>query len=215
VFKRKIETYQQEVAFMGLEAAREYAESAQKSTMRYRAFLENLEVLNIEGRYLDVGAGPGILAGMIAQHNPNVEVVALEVSTDMVAIGKDYLKGKGLENRVEFVIGDATDEGAIQKLGKFDLVYSTYSLHHWQHPRKVIDNLMTRLADEGVLFIHDLRRVWWLYWLPIRSGFLLSVRASYLREEVEEILKGFDPESYEIKNEFPFLLSVIIRKATT
>jgi 2-polyprenyl-3-methyl-5-hydroxy-6-metoxy-1,4-benzoquinol methylase len=214
MFERKIETHQQEEAFMGLEAAKQYVESAQKSTMRYRTFLENLEILNIEGRYLDVGAGPGILAGIIAQHNPNVEIIALEVSADMVAIGKDYLKSKGLENRVEFVIGDATDEGVIQKLGKFDLVYSTYSLHHWQHPRKVIDNLMTRLADEGVLFVHDLRRVWWLYWLPIQNGFLQSVRASYLREEVEEILKGFDPESYEIKNEFPFLLSVIIKSRT-
>jgi methylase of polypeptide subunit release factors len=94
VFKRKIETHQQEGAFMGLEAAKEYAESAQKSTMRYRTFLENLEVLNIEGRYLDVGAGPGILAGIIAQHNPNVEIIALEVSADMVAIGRDYLPPK-------------------------------------------------------------------------------------------------------------------------
>jgi hypothetical protein len=55
MFKRKIEINHEE-AFEGLEAARKYAEEAQKSTMRYQAFLERLKSLGIKGRYLDVGA---------------------------------------------------------------------------------------------------------------------------------------------------------------
>ena len=110
-------------------------------------------------------------------------------------------------------MGDAADAGLLQSLGKFDLIYSTYSLHHWENPRQVIDNLMTALADDGVLFIHDLRRVWWLYWVPSQSGFFRSIRGAYVKEEVAEMLAGFNPESYEIKNELPFLLSLIIWKA--
>ena len=117
MFKRKVETYQEE-AFEGIEAAKQYAEGARKSTFRYRAFLNHLQSLGIEGRYLDVGAGPGILAGIIAQNNPDVEITALEVSADMVAVGKNYLKSKGLQDRIEFVIGDATDEGLMKELGK-------------------------------------------------------------------------------------------------
>jgi len=37
MFKRKVEMHQEE-AFVGLEAAKEYAESTKVSTMRYRAF---------------------------------------------------------------------------------------------------------------------------------------------------------------------------------
>lgn len=213
MFKRKIETHQEE-ALTGLESAKEYAEIAQKSALRYRDFLNNIKSLNIKGKYLDVGAGPGIQAGMIVQNDPDVEITALEISADMVTIGEDYLKSKGLQDRIQFVIGDATDEGLIKGLGKFDLVYSAYSLHHWKNPRKVIDNCMKGVADNGFLFIHDLRRVWWLYWIPIKNGLFNSIRAAYVGREIEEMLEGFNPECYEINNEFPFMHSVIIRKST-
>jgi SAM-dependent methyltransferase len=214
MFERKVEVHQEE-DFAGLEAARQYAAEAQKSTMRYRTFFERLETLGAAGRYLDVGAGPGTVAGMVAEKYPQVELTALELSPDMVTVGQELLQSKGLEDRVNFVVGDAADAGLVQSLGKFDLIYSTYSLHHWDNnARQVIDNLMTALADDGVLFIYDLRRVWWLYWVPSQSGFFRSIRGAYIREEVEEMLTGFSPEAYDIKNEIPFLLSVIIKKST-
>jgi SAM-dependent methyltransferase len=211
MFERKVQVHQEE-AFEGIEAARQYAAEAQKSTVRYRTFFERLETLGVTGRCLDVGAGPGHVTGMIAEKYPQVELTALELSPDMVTVGQELLKSKGLENRVEFVVGDSADAGLLQSLGKFDLIYSTYSLHHWENPRQVIDNLMNALVDDGVLFIHDLRRVWWLYWVPSQSGFFRSIRGAYIREEVEELLTGYGPEGYDIKNEIPFLLSVIMRK---
>ncbi len=211
MFKRKIEIHHEE-AFEGLEAAKQYAEEAQKSKMRYRAFLERIKSLDVKGRYLDVGAGSGVVAGIIAQNYPDVKITALELSADMASVGKDYLKNKGLQDRIDFVVGDAADEELVQSLGKIDLIYSTYTLHYWENPRKVIDNLMASLTDKGVLFLHDLRRVWWLYWIPSRSGFIKSVRGAYIGTEVEEILKGLNPECYEIRNEIPFLVSVIIRR---
>ena len=213
MFKRKIEIHHEEV-FEGLGAARQYAEEAQKSKMRYKAFLERLKSLDIKGRYLDVGAGSGVVAGTIAQHYPDVQLTALELSADMAAVGKEHLKDKGVQDQINFVVGDAADEELVHSLGKFDLIYSTYALHHWKNPRKVIDTLMTRLTDKGLLFLHDLRRVWWLYWIPSQSGFFKSIRGAYIRAEVQDILKGLNPEYYEIKNEFPFLLSIIIRKQT-
>jgi SAM-dependent methyltransferase len=211
MFERKIEVHQGE-DFVGLEAARKYAAEAQKSTGRYQAFFERLKTLGVAGRCLDVGAGPGIVAGMVAEKYPQAELTALELSPDMVTVGQEFLQSKGLENRIEFVVGDAADIGLLQSLGKFDLIYSTYTLHHWENPRQVIDNLMTLLADDGVLFIHDLRRVWWLYWVPSQSGFFRSVRGAYVKDEVAEILAGVNPACYQIKNEFPFLLSLLIRE---
>ena len=97
-------------------------------------------------------------------------------------------------------------------LGEFDLIYSTYSLHHWENPKKAIDNLMPNLNDNDVLYLYDLKRVWWLYWVPVNSGFYNSIRAAYVRREVEEMLASLDPEHYEIRYEFPFMQSVIIKK---
>ena len=213
MFKRKVEIHQEE-AFEGLEAAKKYAEEAQKSKMRYQAFLERLKSLDIKGRYLDVGAGSGVVAGIIAQNYPDVQITALELSSDMISVGKDYVKSKGLHDRITFMAGDAEDKGLVQSLGTFDLIYSTYTLHHWENPRKVIDNLMERLTDNGILFLHDLRRVWWLYWIPLQSGFFTSIRGAYIATEIEEILRGLNPECYEIRNEIPFLISILIRKHT-
>ncbi len=212
MFKRKVEMHQEE-AFAGLEAAKEYAERTKESTLRYRAFLSNLKSLSIKGKYLDVGAGTGNIAAIIAQNNPDVGITALEISTDMVTIGEEYIKNKGLQGQIKFIKGDAVDNETINKLGEFDLIYCTYSLHHWENPRKVIDNLMSNLGDNGVLYLYDLRRAWWLYWIPIHNGFFNSIRAAYVRREIEEMLASFHTDCYEIRYEFPFMQSVIIRKS--
>jgi 2-polyprenyl-3-methyl-5-hydroxy-6-metoxy-1,4-benzoquinol methylase len=214
VFERKVEIHQEE-AFEGLEAARQYAETAQKSTRRYLAFMQRLESLGIEGRYLDVGAGPGLLTGLVAQKFPQVEITALELSPAMVTVGQEVLKSKGLQDRVTYVTGNAADKDLIQSLGKFDLVFSTYTLHHWAQPRRVIDNLLAVLADDGLLFLHDLRRVWWMYWVPVKNGFFQSIRGSYVPTEIEELLQGIPPVRYEIKQEFPFMVSIFIRQPAT
>jgi 2-polyprenyl-3-methyl-5-hydroxy-6-metoxy-1,4-benzoquinol methylase len=213
MFPRKVETHQGE-GFASLEAARAYAEGVQKSTVRYRAFLSNLKHLGIRGSYLDVGAGIGNLAAIITRNNSEVKVTALEISTAMATIGKDYIKSKGLQDQVEFIAGDVADKDSMCDLGKFDLIYSTYSLHHWKNPGNMIDNLMSRLKENGVLYVYDLRRVWWLYWIPIRNGFFNSIRAAYTRVEIKRMLKGVRPECYEIKYEFPFMQSIIIRKSS-
>jgi SAM-dependent methyltransferase len=211
MFERKVEMDHGEW-FEGIEAAREYAESAKKSTMRYRAFLKTLRSLHIKGRYLDIGAGPGVLTAMIAQEHPEVKITALEVSPNMASLGQDYIEEKGLQDRIQFVVGDAEDGSLIKTLGRYDLIYSTYALHHWDDPKRVIGILCNALIEGGVLFIHDLRRVWWLYWLPIQSGFLISIRASYVASEIREMVKSMGIERFEVKNEFPFLLSLVIRK---
>lgn len=159
MFARRVDAKPGEM-FAGLEEAREFAAGAEKATMRYRAFLENLERLQIPGRYLDVEAGPGIVAAMVARRRPEVKITGLELSEAMVAVGQEYVARHGLQDRIEFVQGDAADTALLQSLGKFDLIYSTFSLHEWAEPRPIIDNLLLGLAARGVLFIHDLRRVW-------------------------------------------------------
>jgi hypothetical protein len=58
--------------------------------------------------------------------------------------------------------------------------------------------LLAALADDGLLFLHDLRRVWWMYWVPIKNGFFQSIRGSYVPTEMEELLQGIPRVCYEI-----------------
>jgi len=211
MFKRVSESNQDEF-FSSIDDARNYAESAKKSMMRYKAFLANLQSLNIKGKYLEVGAGPGVLTVEIARTYPGVEITALELLPDMVTVGREYVAENKLDNRIKFVVGDVEDEKFLQSLGEFDLVYSTYSLHHWANPDKAIINLYSAVNKSGMLYIYDLRRVWWLYWIPIKNGFFNSIRSSYLLDEIRLMLRELGTQNTEIQKEFPFMQSIFVNK---
>ena len=211
MFKRVTESNQDEF-FASIDDAINYAESAKKSMMRYKAFLSNLQSFNIKGRFLEVGAGPGILTVEIARTYPEVEITALELLPDMVTVGQEYVTENKLDNRIKFVVGDVEDEKLFHSLGEFDLVYSTYSLHHWTNPDKAVVNLYRAVNKGGSLYLYDLRRVWWLYWIPIKNGFFNSIRASYLLSEIKIMLRELGIQNTKIQKEFPFMYSIIINK---
>lgn len=209
MLKRIVEGHQNE-SFSGIENARKYAEESEKSSKtRFRGLLNKLTDLDIKGNYLEVGAGSGTLAGMIVERDENINITGIEISTDMVTVANEYIKKKGLEKRINIINGDIEDKKLIKELGKFDLIYSTFSLHHWDNPNKVITNLMQYLNDNGVLLIYDLKRVWWLYWVPKQNGFFKSIRASYKPKEIEEILDTIGIKNYKIENIFPFFMQNI------
>ena len=214
MFKRVTESNQDEF-FSNIDDVRNYAESAKKSMMRYKAFLVNLRSLDIKGKYLEVGAGPGVLTVEIARTYPDVEITALELLPDMVTVGREYVAENKLDNRIKFVVGDAEDDKFLHSLGEFDLVYSTYSLHHWSNPDKAVVNLFSAVNKGGMLYIYDLRRVWWLYWIPIKNGFFNSIRASYLQSEIKLLLRDLGLENTEIKTEFPFMHSIFVKNYVT
>jgi len=149
-----------------------------------------------------------------AEDNPDVYITAVEISSDMVTVAREYIEERKLEDRVRFVALDAADEVMMEELGEFDLVYSTLAMHHWKDPEKVISNLLKVVGDGGVLFIHDLRRVWWLYYLPLHnSGFIDSIRAAYMPDEIKTIFQRLGINRCEIKRRFPyFMQSIIVRK---
>ncbi len=212
MFKRKSETHNEET-LLGLDGARRYAEIAQRSRLRYRAFLGHVGSLAISGKYLDIGAGPGIQSALVAQRHPHAQITALEISPDMVTVGREYLERKGLKDRIRYVIGDATDAELIHELGPFDLVYSVHSLHHWRDPHRVIDNCLSAAAPGGTVLIHDLRRAWWLYWIPVHNGLFDSIRAAYVSAELRGMLAGIADISYTVKKDRPFMHTAIIKRS--
>lgn len=207
-------------AITGVEMAREYAKMHEKhKNIAYSPFLKDMKRLNpwplkgkANGRCLEIGAGTGIMTTLFAEANPDIEITATDISPDMATVARQYIRDKGLQDRIDYQMCDANSSEDLKRLGKFDIVYSIFSFHHWTDPGSSFVNLLNAVKDGGILYLGDLKRVWWLYYLPVNDGFFESVRGSYRAGEIKDILNDNGIERYTIKTLSHFFLqSVTIR----
>lgn len=210
---KRIAEFNQKDFYFDLETSKEYLNEVKSSSQaRYSNFYSTLKKINIKGRYLDVGCGPGILTQKIAKQHPNAEIIGIDNSAVMLKLAKQELPDD-LKARIRFTEGDACNFDSIKELGKFDLIYSTFTLHHWDDAEAAIRNLFSILNNNGVLYMHDLKRVLWLYYIKSESGFFKSIRASYRPKELKIMLNKIGIKNYSIKAIFPFFMhSILIRK---
>ena len=200
-----------EEAISGAMDSQQYGERHDAhARIQYRALLREIAALNRAGRYLEVGSGTGYLATMVAELNPATHITALDLSANMVALAKAHIAEKNLQERISCAIGNAGDAASIQQFGEFDVVYSAFSLHHWKDAEKAIANLWSVVKADGILYIYDLKRVWWLYLLPVNGGFTESIRASYTPQEIHGLLQKLDIKKYKISTLFPFFMQSVI-----
>ena len=204
---------EQKQAITGNINAREYAENHKKyAKLMYGGLIKRISSYGKKGRYLEIGAGPGFLTMMLAQANPGISITAIDISPEMVEVASEYVKEKGLEDRIQYLTGDVADEELIKGLGDFDLVYSSYSLHDWQEPEKSIRNLWRAVGDNGLLYIYDFRKMTWPRFLPIKSGEKDAILATPSVRKMQAILKETGITDFSIKTRFPFLHQTVIAR---
>jgi ubiquinone/menaquinone biosynthesis C-methylase UbiE len=138
---------------------------------------------------------------------------ALELSTDMIKIAGEVVGRTQHPSRVRFIPGSVDDRALMARLGKFDLVYSTFSLHHWEHPVRAIRSMYRALARDGLMVLHDFKRVPWLYVLPGQGGFIQSIRAAYRPREIQGMMQAADIRHYEMKTPFPYFWHTVMAAA--
>jgi ubiquinone/menaquinone biosynthesis C-methylase UbiE len=196
----------------GQETTQDYLEMQKKLGRFYlRGFLRMLARQKKTGHFLEVGCGPGYQTAEVAKENPNAHITAIEPSVDMLTVAKSYIKQQGLSQRVRFFQGTVEDKALIKDLGRFDLIYSTFSLHHWHDPVKGIEHLYRALNDKGILLIYDFERHWATYYLPIKRGIIESIRASYTPGEIAAMIAGLDAGKHAVRRHFPYL-SIILNR---
>ena len=105
-----------------------YARAQFKDFMVELARQQQLHRSLTDGRFLEIGSGPGFLTAIMADAYPQAEINALELSPDMISIAKSVVRRTQPSSRVRFVEGSMIDKSIMAHLGKFDLVYSTFSL---------------------------------------------------------------------------------------
>ena len=148
---------------------------------------------------LDVGTGPGGIPLKIARRCPELMVVGVDRSVNMIVTARRSAFELGLAGRALFLLGDASKLSFPS--ASFDLVISNSLLHHLPDPVPVF-NEMARLAKpSGVVLLRDLRRpsrlvfplhVRWFgryYSGLMRKLYIDSVRAAYTAPELAGLLQ--------------------------
>jgi demethylmenaquinone methyltransferase / 2-methoxy-6-polyprenyl-1,4-benzoquinol methylase len=151
---------------------------------RWRAELVKHVIAKDPQRVLDVATGTAGVAIALARQS-NAHITGVDVSADMLEIGRRRVDAAGLKGRIELEAARA--EELPFAADKFDAISFTYVLRYVGDPAATIAELARTLRPGGVMAGLDFfvppnpfwRAAWWLYTrvvLPI-AGLLLGGRA--------------------------------------
>lgn len=148
------------------------------------------EVAPQGGAVLDVGTGPGVLLVELAARRPDLRLTGVDQSADMITAATHNLEP--FRERASAHVGDVTtlpfpDES-------FDLIVSSLSLHHWDHPQAAVPELARTLRPGGRVYIYD---------FPFAPFDKLTDTA-----RTRSVLNAHPPEQTPIRTGIPFLRCV-------
>jgi len=104
-------------------------------------------------RFLDVGCGTGLFT-LAAARLGATEAVGVDVDPGCVAVARRNQRRFAPGARgVRFVMASVLDAPALERLGRFDVVYAWGSLHHTGRLYDALDRAAERVAPGGVLAV--------------------------------------------------------------
>lgn len=119
------------------------------------------------GEAADLGCGPGYLAIEMARWAPDLHVTGVDLSDAMLTQAITNARVAGVAHQTDFRTADAAALPFPD--GSLDLMVSTLSLHHWDDPKPILNEIARVLRPGGGFLIFDLRRdlgpaPWLLIW---------------------------------------------------
>lgn len=100
----------------------------------------------------DLGCGTGSAALLLAREYPNTNVLGVDQSRTAVETATTRAREAGLTN-VRFEVADLEDN---LDLGTHDLIFVANTVHDLSDPAGFFARVRTALADDGVLYLHEL-----------------------------------------------------------
>ncbi|MDT9686061.1 class I SAM-dependent methyltransferase [Streptomyces sp. TRM76323] len=123
---------------------------AELRTPLYRqaaSWLTDLLPVGAARRILDVGSGPGVLSGLLAEAFPYAEVVAVDATPELLERARERTAGLG--GRVTTRLAELPAD--MDELGEADLIWAGESVHHIGDQRGALEGLARRLRPGGVI----------------------------------------------------------------
>lgn len=173
----------------------------------------------IGGNVLEIGPGPGYVGLEWLKASSDSTITGCEISREMIKLAEKNAKEYGFEARASYVEANCihmpfSDES-------FDAVFSNGSLHEWEEPIKVFNEINRVLKPQGVFCISDMRRnvnpiiKWLIYFITkpkeIRPGFITSLNASYTVGELKALIGQSELKHAAVTKDF-FGISVLGKK---
>jgi 2-polyprenyl-6-hydroxyphenyl methylase/3-demethylubiquinone-9 3-methyltransferase len=171
-----------------------------------KSLCEMFETESLKGKsFLDIGSGSGLFS--LAAYKLGAKVSSFDFDQQSVSCALE-LKRRYCSNEEMWVIGKASvlNKDYMNKIGKFDIVYSWGVLHHTGHMWEAIENTISSVTDNGICFIsiYNDQGVKSSRWKRIKklycSGSIgrVLVKTCYIpyfifRVELNEVLKGRNP----------------------
>jgi ubiquinone/menaquinone biosynthesis C-methylase UbiE len=118
-------------------------------------------------RILDLGAGTGTGTIALAQRFAGAEVIAVDVSEQMLSRIRAKALDLGLAHRIRTVQADLND--AWPAIEPVDLTWASMSLHHFADPERVLGNIAATTTPGGLLAVAEITEP--LRFLPDDLGF--------------------------------------------
>lgn len=140
-----------------------------------RAWVDELPdraaALDAGGAVLDAGCGMGWSTIALANAFPNARIVGIDLDEASIAEARENALDAGVADRVEFVLGNAADAGAVQRAAVssrgavdgadeasgFDLVTIFEALHDMGRPIHALAEFREQLRPGGALLVADER----------------------------------------------------------
>jgi ubiquinone/menaquinone biosynthesis C-methylase UbiE len=108
------------------------------------------------GHILDVGTGTAQIPIELCNRGVFCQVTAIDLSEEMLRVGRENLWRTGLENRIHLHRWDAKHMPCAPN--RFDAVISNSIAHHIPDPAAVFAEMMRVVKPGGILFVRDLLR---------------------------------------------------------
>lgn len=160
------------------------------------------------GDLLEIGPGPGYVGLELAKRVGPKSLTGCEISGAMIAFAR--------KNAAEYGIDAAYVQGNAMRMPfddeSFDGVISNGSMHEWESPIAVFNEMYRVLRPGGRYCITDLRRdvgrlkrsMVYHTTQPkaMRPGLITSLNAAYTTYEIAELLRNSALAKAQVKNDF-------------
>ncbi len=149
-------------------------------------------------RIMDVATGTADLAIAMAKRMPNATITGIDLSEEMLVVGRNKVVSEGLDNRISLIKGDAEHLDMVED-GVMDVATVAFGVRNFEDMEAGLKEIYRTLKSGGRLVVLEFsiprnRLVRWFYaqyshrLMPRIGGMISRDRAAYtyLPESVEE-----------------------------